>query len=125
MIFDIDKMYCGAIRRGDVMLYEGAAGQREAAVILQDDILNQGLPTIVGASIEPRSAGEEVFANEVLLKGTESGLGQDGICMLHKMVTIDRRLVVAKKAELNQEKLREIYEAMDINLGRFRDERYW
>lgn len=120
MDFDLDKMYCGAIRRGDIFLYDND-NKEKPVVVLQEDILNQGLPTIVCASIEPYEKGEEIFANEILLKDGETGLGADGICMLHKILTIDRRKIIAKKGELKSEKLQSIYQALDINLGRFRD----
>lgn len=129
MQFDLDKMYCGAIRRGDVFLYEedgpltrsGEPAQDKPVIVLQEDILNQGLPTVVCASVEPYEKGEEIFPNEVLLLAGETGLGKDGICMLHKILTIDRRYMIAKKGELKPEKLQEIYRALEVNLGRFRD----
>ena len=131
MEFDLDKMYCGIIRRGDIFLFEEgnnpstslhyAQGREKAVVVLQEDVLNQGLPTVVCASIEPYEKGEEIFPNEVLLKAEETGLGKNGICMLHKILTIDRRNMISKKGELKVEKLQEIYEALEINLGRFRD----
>jgi len=121
MTFDFDNMYCGAIRRGDVFLYEKQKGEEMPVVVLQENVLNDGLPTVVCACIEQYKDGEEVFANEVLLKNTETGLGETGICMLHKIVTIERPRMIAKKGELKQERLQEIYEALDVNLGRFRD----
>lgn len=120
MDFDLDKMYCGAIRRGDVFLFEDK-NKEKAVIVLQEDILNQGLPTVVCAVVEPFEKGEEIFPNEILLKAGETGLGKDGICMLHKVLTIDRRNMIAKKGELKSEKLQEIYKALDVNLGRFRD----
>ena len=120
MEFDLDKMYCGAIRRGDVFLYEDGKNEK-AVIVLQDDILNQGLPTVVCASVEPYIKNEEIFPNEVVLKSEETGLGKDGICMLHKIVTIDRIKMISKKGELKKEKLAEIYKALEVNLGRFRD----
>lgn len=121
MPFDLDKMYCGAVRRGDVFLVEEEEKQK-AVVILQDNILNDGLPTVVCALIQPYERGE-IMVNEVLLKQNETGLGQDGICLLHKVMTCGRGILVAKKGELKPEKLQEIYKALDINLGRFRDKR--
>jgi mRNA-degrading endonuclease toxin of MazEF toxin-antitoxin module len=120
MDFNLDKMYCGAVRRGDVMIFE--AGKKEKIMVaLQDDVLSAALPTIVGAEVEPFKKGEEVFLNEVLLRGDETGLGKDGICMLHRLVTVDRRMIVAKKGELNRKRLKDILRALDITLGRFRD----
>ncbi len=121
MDFDIDKMYCGAIKRGDIFLYEDKTKKILTAVVLQDNVLNDGLPTIVCGLVVPYKKDEEVFANEVLLKKDEIGLGTDGICMLHKIITIDRHNLVAKKGELKPERLQKIYQALDINCGRFRD----
>ena len=119
--FDLDNMYCGAIRRGDVFLYGGDPGGDKTVLVLQDSVLNDGLPTVVCASIEPYKKGEEVFSNEVLLLGSETGLGKDGICMLHRLITADRRSMLAKKGELKEDRLQDILGALDVNLGRFRD----
>ncbi|OIO19686.1 MAG: hypothetical protein AUJ37_02370 [Candidatus Magasanikbacteria bacterium CG1_02_41_34] len=122
MSFDFDNMYCGAIRRGDIVLFSEEKRTREhAAVIIQDDALNQGLPTVICAKVEPYKKGDDVFVNEVLLPKEETGLGKDGICMLHKLETVDRTHIVAKKAELPEETIQRIYHAVDITLGRFRD----
>lgn len=120
MDFDLDKMYCGIIRRGDIFLFNHS-GTEQPVLVLQENVLNEGLPTIVCALIEPYKINEEIFPNEVLLKATETGLGRDGICMLHKIITADRREMISKKGELKKEKLQEIYQALDVNLGRFRD----
>lgn len=121
MEFNFDKMYCGAIKRGDIFLYESTPLKKETVVILQDNILNDGLPTAVCAFIKPYKKGEEVFANEVLINKDELGVGADGICMLHKIYTVPRELLVAKKGELKRKTLELIYQALDISLGRFRD----
>ena len=123
MGFDLDKMYCAAIRRGDIFICEDKKGKESIMVVLQEDILNQGLPSVVCAVVEPYKKGYGVFENEVLLTDEETGLGDKGICMLHKIKTMDRRGMIAKKGELTDEKLQEIYHALDINLGRFRDKR--
>ncbi len=121
MDFNFDKMYCGAIKRGDVFLYEPTIAKKETVVILQDNILNDGLPTAVCALIKPYEKNDEVFANEVLIDKDELGVGVNGICMLHKIYTIPRQLLVAKKGELKIKTLNLIYQALDISLGRFRD----
>ena len=118
--FEIDNMYCGAINRGDVFLTNFNKSE-QAVLVLQDDILNQSLPTVVCALIEPVRKNEEIFPNEVLLKKNETGLGKDSICFLHKIFTIGRHYIFAKKGELKSEKMQEIYKALDVNLGRFRD----
>lgn len=120
MRFDFDKMYCGAINRGDIFLCLQDKIDLPV-VVLQDEVLNERLSTVVVARILAHKAGDKIFKNEVLLKGVETGLGENGICALHKILTVDRRLMVAKKGELTDEKLKEIFEAMDINCGRFRD----
>ena len=121
MQFDFENMYCGAIRRGDIFLLEGEKKEERAVLVLQENVLNDGLPSIVCAPIEPYRQHQDVFANEVLLPDGETGLGRDGICMLHRIFTADRHLMVSKKGELKKERLQEVYRALDITLGRFRD----
>lgn len=120
MRFDFDKMYCGAIRRGDIFLCMREKSELPV-VVLQDAVLNERLSTVVVAEIIQHKAGDRIFKNEVLLHAAETGLGENGICALHKILTVDRRSMIAKKGELSQEKLREVLEAMDVNCGRFRD----
>ena len=122
MPFDLDKMYCGAVHRGDIFLVEDVDKKQKAIVILQDNVLNDGLPTVVSALVTPYERGD-IMVNEVLLKKGETGLGQDGICMLHKILTCERIMLVAKKGELKPEKLQEIYKTLDVSLGRFRDKK--
>ncbi|MFH1789691.1 MAG: type II toxin-antitoxin system PemK/MazF family toxin [bacterium] len=125
MTFDSDNMYCGAIARGEIFLcaIDCDCGQKteKAVVILQDNVLNESMPTVVCAVIEPHSVGDEVFANEIFLKKSETGLGKDAICMLHKIVTVDRPFIISQKGRLRDQKLMEIYKSLDVNLGRFRD----
>ena len=123
MEFDLDNMYCGAIRRGDIFLHEEIKGKEIPVVVLQDNILNDGLPSVVCALLVPHKKGQEVFANEVCLKSDETGLGKDALCQLHKIVTMDRRGMVAKKGELSVPRLQEVYHALDVNCGRFRDQK--
>ena len=113
-------MYCGSIRRGDVILCTEKNKER-LYVVLQDDVLNQSLPTIVCVPVEKYKKGDDVFVNEILLKKGETGLGSDAICFLHKVMTIERIRVIAKKAELNSERVQELLTALDVTLGRFRD----
>lgn len=127
MDFNIDKMYCGVIHRGDVFLCEynfslvNNEKEEKTIVVLQDDVLNEGLPTVIVAVIEPYQEGDDVFANEVLLASDESGLGVEGICMTHKIFAIDRRMITEKRGHLKPFRLQDIFKALDINLGRFRD----
>ena len=120
MNFDLDKMYCGAIRRGDVFICEIDDKKERPVVVLQDNVLNEGMATVICAAVAPFN-GDEVLVNEVLLKKTETGLGKDSVCALHKIFTVDRRFMISKKGELKKDKLQEVYKALDISLGRFRD----
>jgi len=120
MPFDLDNMYCGAIKRGDIFLVV-FSGKEQAVVVLQDSILNERLSTVVVVPIEPYKHGQTIFKNEVLLKAKETGFGEAGICMLHKIQPVSRQQMVAKKGEVAPEKLQDLYGALDINLGRFRD----
>lgn len=123
MEFDLDKMYCGKIKRGDIFLVDVGNGAERVVVVVQDDILNERLPTVVAVPIEPHRKGQHIFKNEVLLGEKETGLGQSGICMLHRIFTIDRTQLIAKKGEVSKEKLMDMYHALDVNLGKFRDKR--
>lgn len=121
MRINADSMYCGAIKRGDILLCLNGKDKEQAVIALQNDILNQSLPTIIGALIAPQHQVKEIFINEVILKKIETGLDKDSVCFLHKIVTVDRREIIAKKGELKPERLQKIYQALDVTLGRFRD----
>ncbi|HAZ28823.1 MAG TPA: hypothetical protein DCY48_03570 [Candidatus Magasanikbacteria bacterium] len=117
----LDNMYCGAIRRGDVVLYEEEPREERAYVALQDTTLNETLGTIVCVGIEPTEDHGRSRITEVVLKKNETGLGKDGLCVLSRIMPIDRRFIVAKKAELHPELFQKLLQALDIVLGRFRD----
>ncbi len=117
---NVDNMYCGRIRRGDVFLYEKKPGELLPVVVIQDSVLNEGLPTVMCAHIELGRQDDGVVT-EVSVKKQESGLQKDGVCALHHVDTIDRRLMITKKGELSKETLQAIFQAFDIVLGRFRD----
>jgi len=120
MEFDLEKMYCGAVRRGDIFLYE-EENKEKVVLVLQDSILNERLPSVVVAKIEPHKSGERIFKNEVFLKSSETGLGVNAVCKLYKINTVDRRKLVAKKGELKKDSLEKVFIALDLNFGRFRD----
>ena len=113
MEYDLDKMYCGLIKRGDVFVCQHQEEER-VVVVLQDRVLNSSLPTVICALVEFDKKNEKVFANEILLRDKELWLEQDGICMLHKVITVDRRSMLNKKAELKKGKLQEIYKASSV-----------
>lgn len=119
---ELDLMYCGAIKRGDIFLC-AIAGKEKPVVVLQDSILNERLSTLLVVPIESYKKGERVFKNEVILEKDHTGFGSIGICMLHRMQMVRREQMIAKKGELEKSKLHELYQALDVNLGRFRDSR--
>jgi len=120
MAIDVDKMYCGIIKRGDIFLCE-YANEEKIVVVLQDSVLNRSLPTVTCAIVESHEQTEDVFPNEVALDDHDLWVDRKGICMLHKVITVDRRLMLSRHGEIKEEKKEEIYRALDINLGRFRD----
>ena len=73
MVEDIDKMYCGAIRRGDVLECEIEKGKEGKVVALQDDVLSQSLPTVICAVIELYDKSGEALVNEVVLEKKDIG----------------------------------------------------
>ena len=118
--FDLDKMYCGHIKRGDIFLVE-VAGAENLVIVVQDNILNERLGTVLAVPLVPHKPGDTVFTNELLLKSAETNLGRPSVAHTHKLAAVDRRHMTAKKGELHPEKLVALYAALDITLGRFRD----
>lgn len=120
MNFDFDKMYCGSIHRGDVVIVE--QNKKEIPIlILQDDVLNNGFLTVIGALIELHKKNEEILINELLLGSSQTGLGKDGVCKLYKIITVGRENIIAKKGEIDKLTLEKVFEKLDITLGRFRE----
>lgn len=120
-VFDFENMYCGLIRRGDVFLCELQPKKEVPVVVLQDTVLNGGLSSVVCAMIEPTRSHQDIAINEVLLHKDETGLGKESVCITHMVKTIDRQKFISKKGEVKGETLQNIYKALDITLGRFRD----
>jgi len=120
--FDIDNMYCGIVRRGDVVIYSDAKHKQLALLVLQDDILNETVSTVVCALIVHKDPERPNFLNEVLLQPSETGLSEDALCLSYKIGTFDRRGIIMKKGELRQKALQEVLDACDVTFGKFRDE---
>lgn len=120
--YDLDKMYCGAIKRGEIFLVQNEH-EEKLVIVVQDNILNERLATVLAVPVEPHPEGHTVFKNELLLKPSETSLGRPAICSPHKIEVIDRRRVLAKTGELTPERRQELYEIIDVNFGRFRDKK--
>jgi len=120
MTFFADNMYCGALKRGDIVMYE-IDGEQRPALVLQDDVLNGGLPSVVCARLTVQKPKSQPVVTEVAIHKTSSGLGKNTLCQLHHIHTIERHIIRAKKGEVGSEILQEIFDALDISLGRFRD----
>lgn len=97
--------------------------EEKTVVVLQDTVLNSSLPTVVCAMVEFCPENEETFPNEIILSEKEMWTNSKGVCMLHKVVTVNRRSMFDKKGELNEKNLKMLYKALDNNLGRFRDKK--
>ncbi len=119
MQFDLDTVYCGAIKRGDIFLIHDE--KEKAVIVVQDTILNERLPTVLVIPIEPLKQGEVIFKNEFALTKSETGLGKAGLCRPYQMRALNRHHIYAKRGELSNARLRELCAVIDINLGRFRD----
>lgn len=119
--FHLDKMYCAHIKRGDILVAHHEDGKEGLMVVVQENILNERLSTVMGVPLEIHKDGRTVHKNEMLLKAKETNLGKDAVCLPHKMKPYDRRYLVAKKAELLPDRLKDLYTTIDINFGRFRD----
>ncbi len=120
MPFDFDTMYCGAIKRGDIFIAQ-IEGVDTLVVVLQDTLLNERLSSVLVVPVEPYVNKNKVFKNEVVLKTKDTGLGEEGVCRLYEMTRLGREHLLAKKGEVSRGLLQALYEALDINLGRFRD----
>lgn len=120
MKFDFDNMYCGAVKRGDIFVSH-ESGKEEVLVVVQENILNERLSTVLGVPLERHADGKTIHRNELLVKQTETGLGHAAVALPHKMRPYDRRHLIAKKGELNPIRLKELYHVIEINFGRFRD----
>ena len=121
--YDLDKMYCGATKRGEMFLISGDHEER-LVVVVQDNILNERLSTVLAIPLEPHPEHHPLFKNELLLKPSETSLARPAVCLVHRMEAIDRRRVLAKTGELSPERLQELFQIIDVNMGRFRDKNH-
>lgn len=117
---DLDKFYCSAIKRGEVFLIE-TEHEESLVVVVQDNILNERLATVLAVPIVPHHEPGPVYKNELLLKPSETSLGSPAVCLAHKLYPVNRHYIRAKTGELEPERLQELFEKIDINFGRFRD----
>ena len=119
MKIDLDSIYCGSIKRGDIFLISGEADK--IAVVVQDNILNERLSTVLAVPVSQHKEGAPTFKNELLLKPSETSLKKWALCLPHKLCAVDRHRLRAKTGELHPDRLQELFDVMDINFGRFRD----
>lgn len=117
---DIDSVYCGAIKRGDIFLVKNHHHD-QVVVVVQDDILNERLDTVLAIPVEPVKAGDVVFKNEIVLTKKETSFGKSGLCKPYRIMPVDRHYMASKRGELSKNRLLELLACIDVNLGRFRD----
>lgn len=118
--YNLDKMYCGAVKRGEIVLVSTDHNEK-LMVVVQDNVLNERLATVLAIPLEPHHDGHPIFKNELPLKPSETSLGAPAVCLPRQIEAVDRRRILAKTGELQAERLHELYQILDINLGRFRD----
>lgn len=120
MQFDLDAVYCGAIKRGDILLIR-ENDTEETVIVVQDTILNERLATVLVIPIEILKPRETVYKNEFALTKAETGLGKAGLCRPYHLRAVDRHHIYIKRGELSLPRFKELLSVVDINLGRFRD----
>ncbi|MDO8626422.1 MAG: type II toxin-antitoxin system PemK/MazF family toxin [Candidatus Magasanikbacteria bacterium] len=120
--FDLDRMYCAAIKRGEIFLVANHDHSEEnLMIIVQDNVLNERLSTVLAIPIAPHHEAGGHFKNQFLLKPSETSLGEPAVGLPQKIEAVDRRRLLAKTGELAPDRLRDLFDVLDINLGRFRD----
>lgn len=119
---DLDKVYCAAIKRGEIFLVDNCEdGKQELMIIIQDNILNERLSSVLAVPVVPHKEGAPTYKNEMLLKPAETSLKKWALCLPHQLCAVDRHCLRAKTGELHPDRLQDLFEVMDINFGRFRD----
>lgn len=122
--FDLDKMYCAAIKRGEIFLVANHdLNEENLMIVVQDNVLNERLSTVLAIPVEPHHEAGAHFKNQLLLKPSETSLGVPAVCLPQKIEAVDRRRLLAKTGELAPDRLQDLFDILDINLGRFRDQK--
>jgi len=94
------------VRRGQIFLADlnpvkgREQGGYRPVLVLQKDILNRNLNTVVVAPITKKLKAKGLLTTW-FLAGRQSGLKLDSVVLLYQLRTIDRRRLVKKVSELD------------------------
>lgn len=116
MGLDVKQCKRGEIYYVDV---EGGIGSEQKgerpALVIQNDIGNTYSTTTIVSFITSISKKKNMPVH-VVINPKESGLPKDSMIMLEQIRTIDKRRLIRKVSELNDEKMREVDDAIKISL---------
>ena len=86
------------------------------AVIIQNDLGNKYSPITIIAPITSQNL-DKIYPVEVLLHRKESGLEKDSKALLNQIRAIDKKRLVKKLGNIDEETLDKIDDAIRISLG--------
>lgn len=88
-------------------------------IIIQNDIGNKYSPMIIIAPITSQNI-EKIYPIEVFLTKQNCGLDKDSKVLLNHIRAVDKRRLIKKIGEADEEALEKIDEAIKISLGLLR-----
>lgn len=109
------------IRRGEIYWVDWSPGRGSEqkglrpALVIQNDTGNEFSPTTIVASCTTAIGKPYPFI--VSVKARESGLPQDCCVNLAQIATVDKSRLIEKCGELDEEKMKQIDQAIKISLA--------
>ena len=107
----------GELYRADLNPVQGCEqGGLRPVLILQNNMGNRYSPTVIVAAITSRTSKARLPTHICLTQG-EGGLLKDSVVLLEQLRTIDKARLQGRLGILEEERMREVEEALLMSLG--------
>jgi mRNA interferase MazF len=93
-------------------------GRTRPVLVVSDEQINQILPVLNVIPMTTLKAGRTVYANEVLVRSTLSGLPNDSLVLCYQIRTLDKKRLVRELGAIEDSSLRTaVLSALKFQLG--------
>lgn len=86
------------------------------ALVIQNDVSNEHSPITIVAAITSKY-DEKLYPTEILIHKNQAGLKQDSVILLNQLRSIDRRRLVKRIGQADEQTLKKVDLAIKISLA--------
>lgn len=109
-------------RRGDVYLvnFDPTIGSEikktRPALVIQNNIANAYSPVVIVAAISSQFQ-ERLYPTDVLIQKGDVGLPRDSVVLLNQIRTVDKRRLLKRLGNVEDQTMARVNHALEISLG--------